>query len=171
VKARWGKNPAHVVWLFIAYDLEDIQNANWVCRTCWIDPSLTKDMRPVGLNGNEKLGDIEILWNDDYKPHKNFFETFSGTKEEFLGAIQPILNEMIEFAKRAIEYFEEYRRGNIPEEELILRMQKMEPRVTEFYCNQEISLCLPKTVRTMTKLARIFLLLSTICFSIFLKEG
>ena len=133
LKARWGKNPAHVVWLFIAYDLEDIQNANWVCRTCWIDPSLTKDMRPVGLNGNEKLGDIEILWNDDYKPYKNFFETFSGTKEEFLGAIQPILNEMIEFAKRAIEYFEEYRRGNIPEEELILRMQKMEPRVTEFY--------------------------------------
>jgi len=121
------------VWLFIAYDLEDIQNANWVCRTCWIDPSLTKDMRPVDLNGNEKLGDIEILWNDDYKPYKNFFETFSGTKEEFLGAIQPILNEMIEFAKRAIEYFEEYRRGNIPEEELILRMQKMEPRVTEFY--------------------------------------
>ena len=133
VKARWGKIPAHVVWLFIAYDLEDIQNANWICRICWIDPSLTKDMRPLGLNGNEKLGDIEIFWNDDYKPHKNFFESLSGTKEEILGAIRPILNEMVESAKLAIEHFEEYRRGNISEDELILRMQKMEHRVTELY--------------------------------------
>ena len=133
VKARWKKIPAHVVWLFIAYDLEDIQNANWVCRTCWIAPSLTKDMRPLGLNGNEKLGDIEILWNDDYKPHKNFFESLSGTKEEVLGAIRPILNEMVEYAKLAIKHFEEYHRENISEDELILRMQKMEPKVTELY--------------------------------------
>lgn len=133
LEARWGKTPAHVVWLFIAYDLEDIQNANWVCRTCWIDPSLTKDMRPLSLNGNEKFEDIEILWNDDYKLHKNFLKTFSGTKEEVLETIQPILNEMVEFAKRAIEYFEEYRRGSISEDEVILRMQKIEPRVTELY--------------------------------------
>jgi len=133
VKARWGKTAAHVLWLFIAYDLDDIQNANWICRTCWIDPSLPEDMRPLGLNSNEKLGDIEILWNDDYISHKNFFESLSGTKEEVLGAIRPILNEMVESAKLAIEHFEEYRRGNISEDELILRMQKMEPRVTELY--------------------------------------
>lgn len=133
VKARWGKIPAHVVWLFIAYDLEDIQNANWICRTCWIDPSLPKDMRPFGLNGNERLGDIEIFWNDDYKSHKNFFESHSGTKKEVLEAIRPILNDMLELVKQAIEYFEEYRCGKISEEVFISKMQKMEPRVTELY--------------------------------------
>lgn len=133
VKARWRKTPVHVVWLFIAYDLEDIQTANWVCRTCWIDSSLPKDMCPLSLNGNEKLGDIEILWNDDYKPHKDFFESHSGTKEEILGAIHPILNEMVKLAKQAIGYFNEHQRGNISEEEFISKMQKIEPRVTELY--------------------------------------
>jgi hypothetical protein len=134
IKARWEKIPAHVIWLYIAYDLEDIQDANWVCRTCWIDPSLPEDMRPLGLNGNEKLGDnIKVLWNDDYKLHKNFFESHYGTKEEVLEAIRPILNEMVELAKKAIAYFEEYRCGNISEEEFISKMQKREPRVTELY--------------------------------------
>jgi len=133
VKARWGKIPAHVVWLFVAYDLEDIQNANWICRTCWIDSSLPEDMRPLGLNGNEQLRDIEVFWNDDYKSHKNFFESHSGTKEEVLEAIRPILNEMVKFAKQGIYYFEEYKCGDISEDEFILKMQKMEPRVTELY--------------------------------------
>lgn len=133
VKARWGKTSAHVVWLYIAYDLEDIQNANWVCRTYWIDPSLREDMRPHGLNGNEKLGDIEILWNDDYKLHKDFLESHYGTKEEVLEAIYPILNEMVKLGKQAIDYFEKYHRGNISEDEFISKMRKMEPRVTELY--------------------------------------
>jgi len=133
VKARWGKTPAHVVWLSIVYDLEDVQNANWVCRTCWIDPSLRKDMRPTGLNGNEKLGDIEILWNDNYKPHKKFLESCQGTKEEVLEAIRPILSEMLKLAEKAINYFEKYQSGSIPKEEFISAMQKMEPKVTELY--------------------------------------
>jgi len=133
VKARWGKIPAHVVSLFMAYDLEDIQNANWICRTCWITPSLPRDIRPPGLNGNEKLGDIDVFWNDDYKPHKSFLESHSGTKEQVLEAIHPILNEMVKLAKQTIEYFEEYRCGSISEEKLISKMQKMEPRVTELY--------------------------------------
>lgn len=32
VKARWGTEPAHVVWLYVAYDPSDIRNVNWVCR-------------------------------------------------------------------------------------------------------------------------------------------
>ena len=133
VKARWGKIPAHVVWLFIAYDLEDIRNVNWICRTSWIDPFLPENMRPIGLNGNEKLGDIEVFWNEDYKSHKNFFESSSGTKEEILEAIHPILNEIVELAKQGINYFEEYKREDISEDKFILKMQKIEPRVTELY--------------------------------------
>jgi len=133
VRARWGNTPAHVVWLFIAYDLEDIQNANWICRTCWIDSSLPENMRPIGLNGNEKLEDIEAFWNHDYKVHKNFLESHSGTKDEVLEAIHFVWNEMVEPAEQAIEYFKEYRCGNTSEEGFISKMQKMEPRVTELY--------------------------------------
>jgi len=134
VKARWGKRPAHVVWLFLAYDLEDIINANWVCRTCWIDASLPGYARPRGLfDGNEQLGDIQVSWNDSYKSLKKFFERFSGTKGEVLEAITPILNEMAALAQKAIKYFEEYNRGGICESDYIRVMQQMEPRATELY--------------------------------------
>ena len=137
VKARWGKIPAHVVWLFIAYDLDDIRNVNWICRTYWVDQSLPEDMRPTGLNGNEKLEGIEVLWNDDYKPFKNFFESHSGTKEEVLEAIHPILREMENLARQGINYFEEYMRGDISEDEFILKINKIEPKITELYHQSE----------------------------------
>ena len=133
-----------MVWLFIAYDLDDIQNANWVCRTCWIDPSLPEDVRPLDLRENEKHGDIKILWNDEYKSYKNIFEGFYGTKEEVLETNKRILNEMVELAKKAIEYFEEYRKDKIPEEEFILKMREMEPRVNELY-HQSVNIPMSST--------------------------
>lgn len=132
-KARWGETPAHVVWLNIAFDVEDIQNANWICSTCWIDPSLPGVFRPGDLKGNEKLGDITLLWNDDYEQRKEFFESQYGTKEEVLDAIRPILSEMVEFAEKGIEYFEAYNSSNISEDDFISKMQELEPRVTELY--------------------------------------
>ncbi len=131
VRAWWGKTPAHVVWLFIAYDLEDIQNANWACRAYWVDPFLREDMRPTGLNGNEKLGNIEILWNDEYKPRKEFLQSHQGTKEAVLEAIRPVLSEMVKLAKRSIIYFKKYQSEDTSEEEFISAMQKMEPKITE----------------------------------------
>ena len=131
VKARWGKIPAHVVWLFIAYDLEDIQHANWICRTYWLDKFLPENMRPLGLGGNEKIGDIEVFWNDNYKSHKNFLESSYGTKEEVLEAIYPILDGMVELAKQAINYFEKYKSGDISEDNFIMKMQEREPRIND----------------------------------------
>lgn len=133
VKTRWGKTPAHVVWLDIACYLEDIQASNWFCQTLWINPSLPEDMRPLGLGGNERLGDIEILWNDEYKSYKKIFESSYGNKEEVLEANNLILKELVQLGKQAIEYFGKYRQGNISEEELISKMQEKEPRVTELY--------------------------------------
>ncbi len=133
VKARWGKIPAHVVWLFIAYDLEDIRNVNWICRTFWVSKTLPEDMRPTGLNWNEKLEDIEVLWNDRYKSWKNFFENHSGTKEEVLEVTHPILREMVSLARQGINHFEKYNCGDISEDEFILKIKIIEPRITELY--------------------------------------
>jgi len=133
IKKRWGKIPAHVVWLLIAYDLEDIRNSNWICRTFWVSKTLLEDMRPTGLNCNEKFEDIEVLWNDKYKSWKNFFERHSGSKEEVLEKTQLILKEMVKLAKQGINYFEKYNCGDISEDEFILKIKKIEPKITELY--------------------------------------
>jgi len=122
-----------VVWLYIANDSEDIRTANWVCRTCWIDSALPPPMRPFALKGNEKLGEIDVQWNDDYKSNKELYQDHFGTKEEVLRSVQHLLRGMVESAKQAIRYFEKYSKGSIPELDFISKMQEMEPKVTELY--------------------------------------
>jgi hypothetical protein len=133
IRQWWGKTPAHVVWLYVACDEEDIQHINWLCRTCWIDPSLPEDRRPLSLNGNEKLGDIDIAWNDDYKSYKEIFENFTGTKEDVLEATQSNLNQMLELANQAITDFEAYQNGSISEKQFISNMQKRKLEVTDLF--------------------------------------
>ena len=132
-KERWGKNPAHVVWLFIAYDQNDVKNTNWVCRTCYIDPSLDSSMRPISLNADEKVREIDIEWNSNYKTMKDTLEVYSGTKEEFLNKLSPILNNMFNLAKEGIEIYHTYKSMNISEAELIKRFQVLEPNVSKWH--------------------------------------
>jgi hypothetical protein len=133
VEKVWGNNPAHVIWLHLAYDLEDIRNSNWFCRTSWIDPDLPDTMRPSSLNGNEKLDDIEIFWNDNFKSLKQFFEKFQGTKEEYLSSVKPILNNINKYAKTAIIFFKQYKNNEIPESIFIEQMQTMWNSVDELF--------------------------------------
>lgn len=138
VKERWGKFPAQVVWLYIAYGQNDIKNANWVCRTCFIDQSLAESMRPIGLKGDEKVGEIDVEWNPNYKTTKDFLESHSETKEKFLERLSPLLKEMINLAECGIKIFGAYKSENISEDELVNRLQKIEPRVSQLYnlsCN------------------------------------
>ena len=133
VQERWGETPAHVVWLYIAFDFRDIQNANWICRTCWIDEGLSDTMRPSGLKGNDKIDDIEIHWNESYKEQKEFFESHYGTKEQMVEINRSLLKEMGGFAQKAIECFQSYKSGRVSEERLISEMQEMEPKINELY--------------------------------------
>jgi len=133
VEARWEDTPAHVVWLFVAYDLADIPNANWVCHSCWIDSSLPEDMHPGALNGNDTVDDIEVLWNDAYEDRKTLFEQNSGTKEEVLNRIRPLLEEVISLAEQAASNFEDYEAGRLSEKTFISEMQARESRASELY--------------------------------------
>ena len=105
LKARFGKNIANVVWLYFAFDLDDINNSNWVCRTSWIDPNLDESMKPLALSKSEQFDGIEISWNENYKTHKGFLEGHAGSKEELIEATEALLawaRELSEFAITAL---------------------------------------------------------------------
>lgn len=133
VKKHWGKRTAQVVWLHIALTLEDINTSNWICQTCWIDPSLENNWRPQDLKGNEKLGDIEILWNDNYIQYRDFFEGFHGSKEKLINVTYPLLEKMREIFEAIYSLFKKYCDGNIQENDFISKMQKLEPKINEIY--------------------------------------
>lgn len=134
IKEWWGTTPAHVIWIYVACDNEDIQHINWLCRTCWIDPDLPEDKRPSScIQTNERFGDIEIDWNDDYKAYKEVFADSIGTKEEVLTTIQSDLKQMSAFVEKMINTFEVYQQGSLSEKQFLSSMQRLKPTVTECF--------------------------------------
>jgi hypothetical protein len=87
LERRFRGREAEVVGLFLAADPADEANANWICRTLWIDASLDADRRPYPIGG-ESLGDgIEVIWNRDYVETDQFLKTLGTDKQSFLGDV------------------------------------------------------------------------------------
>jgi hypothetical protein len=133
VKTRWDNCKAHVVWLFVACDLEDVKNTNWLCQSCWMNHSEEDIVLPIPLNGNDTHEDIDILWNYNYKSSKIFMESITGTKESVLEVIEPILSDMINLATYCIENFNKYTAGYISEEAFLSIMNDTGPKIRDLY--------------------------------------
>jgi len=123
IRARWGTTPAHVVWLFVGFDIDDLANRNWVCRTCWIDPCLAKELRPAALKGNDQIDDIQIAWNDQYEEMKSLADEHQSDKGGFLEHLRPIKDRMIALGARATQLFRQFQQGVITEDALVAQLQ------------------------------------------------
>lgn len=133
VETHWADTPAHVVWLFIAYDLEDLRRANWVCRCQWIDPELDPAMRPSEMQGDEQLDEIEISWNPNYGFMKEFVRSVSAPKGEVLAKLRPIVNRMLELGDTAVTLFARYAKGALSNAEFTRQMQALQGEVGGLY--------------------------------------
>lgn len=132
-KTYWGDTPAHVVWLFVGCEIDDLQNNNWVCRSCWIDPSLPKEMQPFDLKGNDYIYDIQIDWNYHYEGLKEQTEQNQSEKGKFLEHLSLFKNKMIILGDKATQCFSEYKLGLIGEDALIYHFQSMEKTAKALY--------------------------------------
>ncbi len=133
VTARWGSQPAHVVWLFVACEPEDIRNTNWLCRTQWIDDGLVDNMRPISLNADEQVNGVGIAWNDDYESRKEMHREHSSPKGEYLRLAAEISEQMITFGQQAASWFASYEDSKMSEKELIAAVQSDTDRVRDTY--------------------------------------
>jgi hypothetical protein len=132
VERRWGKNPAHVVWLNIASSPEDVQNCNWRCTSCWIDPSLPENLRPYRWGDREIFNGIEIFWNKEYHTLARYFsENRSTPKEAYLKEVDAVCKILIDLGNSAAEKFQAYSAGTLSETDLIRHMQALAPQEAE----------------------------------------
>lgn len=63
LEARFGKQPADVVSLFIYRTVEDSKHANWLCRTQWFSPGLAEGFRPASIVAGGAAGEMQIEWS------------------------------------------------------------------------------------------------------------
>jgi hypothetical protein len=130
---RWRGQAAHVVWLFIARDLEDIRHSNWVCRTEWIDPNLNPAFRPLCMKGHEQVEDIQVSWNDSYEEMKSFFAHHTAEKGEVLEKLEPLIGRAVEIGRQISNWFDRFQSGTLSEEALIELIQKASPEISRIY--------------------------------------
>jgi hypothetical protein len=133
VRKFWQDKPAHVVWLYIATDLKDINEANWICRSCWVDSSLPHQFKPSALVGNDRIEGIDIKWNDRYEATRDFFDKHYATKEQILALNRSLVNSMVKLSEKAIEYFKVYKNGDMSEDDFLSKMREMEPEADDLY--------------------------------------
>jgi hypothetical protein len=87
-KKIFGDRDADVVSLFVAGDLQDVENANWYCRTLWVSNSLASDKRPSPIGGDD-LGDgLEVVWKNEYANDADFYRSLQIDKQEYLTKVR-----------------------------------------------------------------------------------
>ncbi|MBU0608165.1 MAG: hypothetical protein KKI08_09760, partial [Armatimonadetes bacterium] len=91
LRERWEGQPAHVVWIFVAADVADVAACNWMCRACWIDPSLVPEHRPNWDATEDVYEGIAIVWNAHYHEMKEALGAAAGTKAEVMESVEAIL--------------------------------------------------------------------------------
>lgn len=105
LKSHFSNKKADVVWLFIANRLSDVSNANWICRTSWINSDLIETMRPIDMRGNDSVGEIKIEWNDKYEELSEFYDGFLTTKDKFLTQHDNLISRNKEVIEPLIDLF------------------------------------------------------------------
>ena len=142
VRSRWRDSPAHVVWLYLAANLQDLCNANWLARTQWIDPGLDRKMRPLELLASEHLDSIAITWNDSYTRMQGFYSKHSVDKGGALAQLEPLVAQATLVGSRIASWYDAFESSNLDETTLIERVRTASPEI-DAITNQALNLSFP----------------------------
>ena len=133
VKDLWENTQAQVVWLFLYLGLEDVKQANYICRSQWIDQKLEPPFRPVGLDGID-IGECIIFdWSNQYEELANFYRKNTRTKEDFLTKSIFLLEEIKKLVKEITQLRASYDSGKTNRNLFLDKMTNYEVKCTTLY--------------------------------------
>ena len=124
VGAQWGKSPAHVVWVYLGLDMDDVKDYNWICMACWIDPELEENYRPI-WHFDELYDGVMLKWNSDYHAMKRLWFEYTGGKHDLIQCIERILEQIIPIVELLDQAFTGFQQGAVTEQSFTKLMQRM----------------------------------------------
>ena len=133
LKQHWKGNNAQVVWLYLYLSLEDLDHVNWLCQSQWIDKHLESKFAPTQIEGEDIGNGVILKWKEEYEEISTIFDSFKITKEDFLEKLDNILLPTKDIVEQVIFLTEEYKRGEVEENNDVNSMKKLEVRLTELY--------------------------------------
>ncbi|MBI9069844.1 MAG: toll/interleukin-1 receptor domain-containing protein [Salinivirgaceae bacterium] len=171
LKQHFGNKRADVVWLFVANRLSDANNANWICRTIWINSDLDENMRPTEMKGNDLIDDIKIEWNDKYEELSEFYDGYLTTKDEFLSQHDNLIGRYQSIIKPLIELFNTELKRKNSFKSVIEYVGKFEDEINEIYNEGNNMPFAPHDCKELDKLTQSYFAHSHNLFLYYSKKG
>jgi len=130
----FGDKEADVVFLYVYLDNQDLNHANWICRTQWIRSDLSaNDGRPASINGNEILGEIEILWNKDAFHLRDFIIRNRDRKEIWIQRIEKYFPIYEDLLRNTVKVLEDNSKGKLSEGSFEREFELLGTKAKELY--------------------------------------
>lgn len=136
----WSHSPAHIIFLYLYFALEDVGVTNWICQCVWMDNEYLDEATVnhfsqfFTASSSECLEDGTIVrWSTDYEVRKELHDQAQLTKEEYLYQIQPIVLPVISLINKAVELTANYMNGTLDSGSYEEQMTELEPHVSDLY--------------------------------------
>ncbi|MDX2254178.1 MAG: DUF4365 domain-containing protein [Pseudanabaenaceae cyanobacterium bins.39] len=133
VRQSWENTPAKVIWLFVYVAIGDVGNANWICRSQWINSNLESQFRPIEFSGIEIGEGIVLEWSERYEELAHFYKSNTLTKEEFLDKTLHVLEKIKKLVGEITKLRSSYDDGLIDQDLFNERMKSYETDLTKAY--------------------------------------
>ncbi|HUU84923.1 MAG TPA: hypothetical protein VM243_15595 [Phycisphaerae bacterium] len=134
VRARWGDAPAQVVWVYVGNDLADVDNANWVCRACWVDSELDREFHPAWDATEDVAAGVRLVWNADYHAVKAMLSAATGSKADVIDHVESWLPRAVQLLRqRVLPTFSAYCSGECQEAQLVDVMRRSREEAEAIY--------------------------------------
>jgi len=131
VESHWGSSDAHVIFVFVYLTLEDRRDANWICRSLWIDEDLPEDAAPIGIAGENIGASIITEWSERYASLASVFQKHATSKEDYLRAVRSLLADLRPLVDRIIKALEREERDSGFSADSLMR--DLEPEIRRLY--------------------------------------
>ena len=135
MKELWAGKQAHVIWTYVGKSMEDIDQGNWLCRSLWVDPEVEQALAIHPLGGDEKINNIEFIWNPHYDEHKQFVSEHRASKGEVLVKVEELASTLLKYAELAKQEFRKFTTNAVGEAELAGVLQTHCIKVRELFWN------------------------------------
>lgn len=130
---RWVDSPARVVSLFIYQSVEDVRDANWICRSQWVDPGLPAPFQPLPLKGKQIGDGIVVDWSKSYNALRQFYKEQTLSKEDYIRQITTFFRQIHVQIEKAMQLTDGLENNSITSEQYIKEMSSLELIITPIY--------------------------------------
>lgn len=131
---RWINKLPNIIWVYFGRDEIDIIKNNYICHTTWVDEKQDKKWW-YKVNGKETfiLNGVHYNIHPYYEQLRSLNIENTVSKEHLVFKSKDILSRMITLAEKVIKIYNDYKNGEITEEELFEEMDAYIPELDKYF--------------------------------------